>query len=97
MKLIATAGHLIVQLTEVDGVAGCDDDDARPLFAKIVDVGADVQSDVPAEGTLWVDGLIVLRRWTGTRVSIQGVEYLIIHADDILATIDGDAETARTS
>lgn len=52
----------------------------KPVLAKVVAVGPDVKS-------LKADDKIVYKEYSTTELKINGVEYLIVKEEDVLATV----------
>ncbi|MFW6034993.1 MAG: co-chaperone GroES [Halothermotrichaceae bacterium] len=61
--------------------------DEKPQQGEIVAVGDDCCND-DGEPVINVGDLVVFDKYAGTKVELEGVDYVIISLDDVLAVIE---------
>jgi len=71
-----------LEATTASGIVLPDSAKEQPQEGKVVAVGKDAQEEIQ------VDDRVIYSKFAGTEVEYDGVEYLILGKDDILATID---------
>jgi chaperonin GroES len=88
MKLKPLGARALVKMTEreeqtVSGIVLPDTAREKPQTAEVVAVG---DSD---EVKVSVGDVVVLAKFSGTEVRVDGEEHLIVDADDVLGVVEG--------
>jgi len=88
MKLKPLGARALVKMIESDeqtasGIVLPDTAREKPQTAEVVAVGASKEVKVS------VGDVVVLAKYSGTEVKVEGEEHLIVNADDILGVVEG--------
>lgn len=91
LNLKPTAGYLLIEPLEKEtktasGIYLPDNAGEKPQKGKIIAIGANVYVDGrEVESPAKVGEVVLYKKWGGNEVKIEGVEYLIVKFEDILA------------
>ena len=55
----------------------------KPLMGKVVAISSEVEED----GEIKVDDTVVFAKYSGTDITLEGNEYLVLNTDDILGIL----------
>jgi chaperonin GroES len=55
----------------------------KPLMGKVVAISSEVEED----GEIKVDDTVVFAKYSGTDITLEGDEYLVLNTDDILGIL----------
>ena len=88
MKLKPLGARALVKMIEgeeqtADGIILPDTAREKPQTAEVVAVGASDEVKVSA------GDVVVLAKYSGTEVKIEGEDHLIVDADDVLGVVEG--------
>jgi chaperonin GroES len=94
INLSPTAGYLIIEPLEAEtktasGIFLPDSAGEKPQKGKVVAVGADEITDSGAKkkSPVKVGDVVIYKKWGGSEVKLDGVEYLFSKFEDILAVV----------
>jgi chaperonin GroES len=94
LNLTPTAGYLIVEPLEAkdktaSGIYLPESAEEKPQKGKVVAVGADEVTDsgTKRKSPAKVGDEVIYKKWGGSEVKIDGVEYLFSKFEDILAVV----------
>ncbi|MDO4662398.1 MAG: co-chaperone GroES [Tissierellia bacterium] len=58
-----------------------------PQYAKVISISEDIEKDEKKKGQISVDDKVIYSKYSGTEVKLDGVEYIIVKFQDILAVV----------
>lgn len=58
-----------------------------PQYAKVISISEDIENDEKKKGQISVDDKVIYSKYSGTEVKLDGVEYIIVKFQDILAVV----------
>ncbi len=94
LNITPTAGHLVVEPLEAEtktlsGIYLPDSAGEKPQKGKVVAVGADevTEKGEKRPSPAKVGNTVIYKKWGGSEVKIDGVEYLFSKFEDILAIV----------
>jgi len=96
LKLQPVAGYLLIQpldkeVKTIGGIYLPDNVNEKPQKGKILAVGEDEVTDSGKvrKSPVKVGDAVIYKKWGGSEVKLDGVEYLFAKFDDILAIVLG--------
>ncbi len=94
MKIKPLADRVVIKMTEAEettksGIILAGSAKEKPQVAEIVEVGpGGIVDGNEVKMTVKVGQKVLISKYSGTEVKIDGVEYTIIRQSDILATVE---------
>lgn len=91
LNLKPTAGYLLIEPLEKEtktasGIYLPDNAGEKPQKGKVIGVGANIfQDGHEIESPAKLNEVVLYKKWGGNEVKIDGVEYLFVKFEDILA------------
>jgi chaperonin GroES len=94
LNLQPTAGYVVIEPLEAEektssGIYLPESASEKPQKGKVVAVGADDVTDSGAikKSPVKVGNIVIFKKWGGSEVKVDGVEYLFSKFEDILAVV----------
>lgn len=90
MKLKPLADRVVLKMVEAEettksGIILTAAAQEKPQFAEVVEVGP---GTAEVEMTVKVGNKVVTNKYSGTQIKLDGVEYVIVKQEDILAIVE---------
>lgn len=59
----------------------------QPQYAEVVAIGQKVEMNEETKGSVAVGDHVIYAKYAGTEVKLDGVDYIVIKLDDVLAVV----------